>query len=63
MFGSYIGLALGVVAAYFVFATLSVLCEFLLSCKTSILILPIITVIIGFLVGWAVHYIARLAKK
>ena len=62
LWGTYLGLALGLVVAFFTYAAVSALCEFG-SCKPRAIILPIIPIVIGFLLGWGAHGVVKLVKK
>ena len=62
MFGSYIGLVVGLILSYALFASLAVLCSFS-ACKSYTYYLLLIPIIIGFLLGWGIHSIFRKLKK
>ncbi|MBD3252513.1 hypothetical protein GF386_02175 [Candidatus Pacearchaeota archaeon] len=54
MFGSYLGLLIGLIIGYFSFDTIMILCEFG-PCKTTAVFLLIIPVVLGFVLGWMIH--------
>jgi hypothetical protein len=58
MYGSYIGLAIGLVASFFAYAAVRALCEFG-PCRPTAMLIPFIPVVVGFLFGWLFHWSLR----
>jgi hypothetical protein len=58
MLGSYIGLTIGLIGAYFSFTAVKALCEFG-PCKPTAMVIPLIPAVLGFLFGWLFHWTLR----
>jgi hypothetical protein len=56
LFGSYIGLAAGLITGYFAFAIPFYLCEFY-KCNFLVIFIPIIPIVLGFFIGYFIHLI------
>jgi len=59
MWGSYVGLAIGLVIGFLTYSTILVLCEFGGPCRLTAFIIPFIPIGLGFLVGWGIHSLFR----
>lgn len=58
--GSYIGLILGIIIAIFFFLpVVALLCEFGGECKPPAYLLPLIPILIGFFLGYIIHFLIR----
>ena len=62
MFGSYLGLILGAIGAYFSFGLMLYLAEIGKFTKIAFLI-PSVPLILGFLTGWGAHLLIRKIKS
>ncbi len=62
LWGSYVGLAVGLVFSYFSFAAIFALAE-LGMFRPIALILPVFPAVIGFLCGWLVHWLVKFFIK
>lgn len=58
MFGSYIGLVIGFIGAYFSFAIILYLAE-IGKFHLIALLIPIIPIVLGFVIGWKVHSLIK----
>lgn len=56
LWGTYVGLIIGLIGAYFSFAAVFTICEFG-PCRPTVILIPILVVITGFMMGYLIHYL------
>ena len=58
LWGTYIGLVIGLIGSFFIYTTIDVLCEFS-ACRPTAYILPFIPAILGFIIGRGIYNFPR----
>lgn len=62
LWGSYMGLVFGLIGAYFSFTAVFTLCEFG-PCRPTVLLIPVIVAVFGFVLGYLIHSLVLNLKK
>jgi len=62
LYGTYIGMAIGLLLSFITYKSINVICEFS-KCKGTSIILILIPLIIGFIAGWTIHGLINIIKE